>query len=73
MPLSWRSLDAISRMRRLARRTACLRASVAAVSFSHGPRSRRAESSSMAMALATSPARWPPMPSATAATGCWLR
>ncbi len=37
------------------------------------PRSPRAVSSSMAMALATSPALWPPMPSATAATGLALR
>jgi hypothetical protein len=73
MPLSRRSLAAVSRMRRLARRIACLRSSVAAVSFAHGPWSRRAASSSMAMALATSPALWPPMPSATAATGWELR
>ncbi len=73
MPFSRRSLAAISRMRRLARTMACFRSSVAAVSVSHGPRSRRADSSSMAIALATSPAEWPPMPSATAATGAWLR
>jgi len=73
MPFSLRSLAAISRMRRLARRIACLRSSVASVSFAHGPRRPRAASSSMAMALATSPALWPPMPSATAATGLELR